>query len=288
MDATELVLKALDQRYQRYAAERKRCREEFSEEAVHDLRIASRRLLALVELLRAVNPQLNLKNLRAIFKDQLDSLDDLRDTQVMLAEFSETVEVLPALIPLLKFLRKREHRLLEAAEREVHAFKLNSIARQIESLRSHLAVLKGEEDLGPRLLPALDEARLKVSQRLQAVDPAQPFTIHRVRIAFKKLRYMLEIVAPILPGFPDEQFKTMHDYQASMGEIQDVEVMLRTLADYADGHQGYDPLPVRQFYEARHSESINAFVEDMQEFVTFWRSSPAEAFPWENHKVELS
>ena len=288
MDAQELILKALDQRYQKYVAERKRCREDFSEEAVHDLRIASRRLLALVDLLRAVAPQLNLKNLRAIFKDQLDSLDGLRDTQVMLAEFTETVENLPDLAPLLKFLKKREHRLLEAAEREVHAFKLNSIARQIENVRIHLAALNVEQDLSPRILPALDETRLKVSQRLQAVDPSQPFTIHRVRIAFKKFRYMLEIAAPILPAFPEEQFKAMHDYQAAMGEIQDVEVMLRTLADYADGHHGYDPQPVRQFYEARHSESINSFVEDMQEFVTFWRTTPVEAFPWESQKKELS
>ena len=67
MDAQELILKVFDQRYQQYVSERKRCRDDFSEEAVHDLRIASRRLLAVVDLLQEVMPQLNLKNLRAVF-----------------------------------------------------------------------------------------------------------------------------------------------------------------------------------------------------------------------------
>ncbi len=286
MDAQELILKAFDQRYQCYVAERKRCREDFSEEAVHDMRIASRRLLALVDLLQEVTPHLNLKNLRAVFKNQLDSLDNLRDTQVMLAEFTENIENLPELATLIKFLKKREKRLLEAAEHDVHEFKLTRIARQIENTRTNLASLNAEQELSPRLLPALDNARLKVNQRLQAVDPSQPFTIHRVRIAFKKFRYMLEIIAPILPEFPKTLFKTMHDYQASMGEIQDVEVMLRTLEDYSDGHPAYDSQPVRLFYEKRHTESIHAFIEDMQEFVTFWRPSPMETFPWENQKKE--
>ena len=170
MDAQELILKAFDQRYQCYVAERKRCREDFSEEAVHDMRIASRRLLALVDLLQEVTPHLNLKNLRAVFKNQLDSLDNLRDTQVMLAEFTENIENLPELATLIKFLKKREKRLLEAAEHDVHEFKLTRIARQIENTRTNLASLNAEQELSPRLLPALDNARLKVNQRLQAVE----------------------------------------------------------------------------------------------------------------------
>ena len=81
-----------------------------------------------------------------------NSLDELRDTQVMLAEFTETVENLPQLTPLMKYLKKREKRLLEAAERNVQDFKLNSVARKIEKVRAHLAEPKAEQDLSPRLL----------------------------------------------------------------------------------------------------------------------------------------
>jgi CHAD domain-containing protein len=287
MNAQELLLTALDQRYQKYIDERKRCKEEFSEEAVHDLRIASRRLLALIDLLRMVSPQYHLQKLREIFKNQLDSLDALRDTQVMLAEFSENLETLPELLPLVKSLKKLERRLLRKAEQEVREFKSGALTRQIDTLRSHLTEAGADEGLAASLLAVVDDSRLIISQRRERVDAAQPYTIHRVRIAFKKFRYMLEIIFPIVPGFPESQFKAMHEYQAAMGEIQDVEVILQTLADFAARHPKYDPGTVRQFYEQRHTESINAYIEDMQEFESFWRETPASTFPWEAQNKEL-
>ena len=42
----QFLLAALDQRWKNYRAELKRCRAEFSNEAVHDLRAAARRMLA--------------------------------------------------------------------------------------------------------------------------------------------------------------------------------------------------------------------------------------------------
>ncbi len=56
MDANTLLLEAIDQRWEKYREQIKTCRREFSEEAVHDLRVAARRLLALVDLIRAISP----------------------------------------------------------------------------------------------------------------------------------------------------------------------------------------------------------------------------------------
>lgn len=293
MSAQKLLLTVLDQRYAKYRAERKRCKAEFSEEAVHDLRIAARRLLALIELLRTIalakpligaNPRL--QKLRRVFKDQLDSLDDLRDTQVMLAEISEMLATLPELAPLQKFLQKREKRLLKAAERDVHAFKASVIAHHIENIRADLAEPAASQGLTARLLTAVDEACLTVIQRKGRVDVAQPSSIHRVRVAFKKFRYMVEIIHPILPGFSEIQLKNMNNYQIMMGEIQDVEVLLQTLEGFTAGHEAYDPQPVRRFYEQRHAKLINAYIEKMNKFVTFWRETPDTPFPWEAQEKE--
>src|SRR5512138_3690242 len=89
LDARELLLAALEERWKKYRTELKRCRDEFSNEAVHDLRVATRRMLALVKLLNSVDRHPRLKKLNNAFKDQLDEFDDLRDTQVILAELSE-------------------------------------------------------------------------------------------------------------------------------------------------------------------------------------------------------
>jgi CHAD domain-containing protein len=242
--------------------------------------------LALIEFLRAIAPQPHLRKLRRIYKDQIDSLDELRDTQVMLAEISETLETLPELLPLQKFLQKREKRLLNSAEHDVREFKSSLTTRHVEDVRTELAEPVADADLSAQLLAVVDEACHTVTQRMKLVDPAHPSSIHRVRIAFKKFRYMLEIIFPILPGYSIEHLKSMHNYQNVMGEIQDVEVMLQTLEEYATNHEAYDPQPVKLFYEQRHAELINTYIENMYEFITFWRQTPDQPFPWEAQDKE--
>src|SRR5512140_1546036 len=93
----ELLLEALAQRWKNYRADLKRCRAEFSNEAVHDLRSDARRMLAFIQLLNSMSPRPRLEKLNRAFKDQLEEFDDLRDTQVVLAEISEALQELPQL-----------------------------------------------------------------------------------------------------------------------------------------------------------------------------------------------
>ena len=51
-------------------------------------------------------------------------------------------------------------------------------------------------------------------------------TIHRTRIAFKRLRYLCELLQPLLPGVTPRRLRQMHDWQTRMGDIQDAEVLL--------------------------------------------------------------
>lgn len=279
MDANTLLLEAIDNRWEKYREQIKTCRREFSEEAVHDLRVAARRLLALVDLIRAVSPHPRLQKIRKALKGQLDEFDALRDTQVMLAEISETIETLPELKPLQQILQKRERRLLREAEEIVEDLKPAGIARRLEKVRTDIAGAISGPEFDGLVLQAVDEAYGTVLQRYRWINPTQPATIHRTRIAFKRFRYMVEIVHPLLPGFPQANFKRMHNYQTTMGEIQDAEVFLFTLGDLAETDA---PETVRRYYEQRHAELITAYIEDKGEVETFWRASPEQAFPWED------
>lgn len=51
MQAKTILLEALETRWKKFRAEVKTCRRDFSEKAVHDLRVATRRLLAVFDLL---------------------------------------------------------------------------------------------------------------------------------------------------------------------------------------------------------------------------------------------
>ncbi len=101
------------------------CRREFSEEAVHDLRVATRRLLAVLDIARALDPGSRLQKTRRFLKDQIDDLDDLRDAQVMLVEVSETIESFPDIKPFEIHLQEHEKHLLRLARKQINALKLS-------------------------------------------------------------------------------------------------------------------------------------------------------------------
>ena len=67
---------AFVQRWDDYQVQSKTCRQEFSEEAVHDLRVAARRFMAVLDIVRAINPHPRVQKTRRFLKDQLDDLDE--------------------------------------------------------------------------------------------------------------------------------------------------------------------------------------------------------------------
>ena len=275
------LLDALDQRWKNYRAELKRCRAEFSNEAVHDLRTSARRMLAFIQLLNTISPRPRLQKLNRAFKEQLDEFDQLRDTQVILAELSETLHELPQLQEFHSYLQEVEKELLKTLRKKLKVIDLFDVSKRIRRMRESL---KGEPDSELRLLvlQAVDEAFLTTRQRQNWITPAAASTIHRVRIAFKAFRYMVEIVHPLVNDFPPENLKRMHEYQSRMGEIQDVEVIMQALTDAPISLATFDPEPVRRYYERCHAEAISAYLEVADQLDTFWRPAPDRPFPWEN------
>lgn len=276
----QLLLEALEKHWKSYLAELKHCRVEFSNEAVHDVRVALRRLLSLIQLLNSIAPHPRLRKLCRALKTQLDAFDDLRDTQVMLAEISETIQELPQLEKLQRHLERIERGLLKDLRKKIKNLDLKEITRRVRKVRESL---KAEERVGfaAPVLGSVDDAFLVARQRYERVDPARPVTIHRVRVAFKKFRYMLEIAHPLSDGFPLDTLERMRAYQSLMGEMQDADVFLQTLTDFQANGSFSMPEPVRGFYESRHTDAISAYLKDKDMLNDFWRLAPDQPFPWE-------
>jgi CHAD domain-containing protein len=280
--SVRLVMAALEKGWKTYLRELKRCRTEFSNEAVHDLRVATRRIMAVIQLLNSISPRPRFQKLIRAFKSQLDEFDDLRDTQVILAEVSETIQELPQLHGFQKQQQYFEARTLKDLRRKIRKFQTSEITRRIRKIHESLES-ESPDDLETLILEAVDEAYLLTRQRLSSVDVARTRTIHRVRLAFKSVRYMIEIVQPLLDDFPAEQLKWMNEYQSLMGEVQDAEVFMQTLSDYAENASSRDLDVVRSYYERRHTEAIAAYIEDMNQLQSFWRATADQAFPWEKN-----
>lgn len=276
------LLSALDERLDAFRAQFKTCRRDFSEEAVHDLRVASRRLLAGLDLARAFSPKPSLQKTRRILKRFLDELDDLRDVQVLLVDGQEWLETFPQLEPMVKRLGKQEKKLLRAAEQELKKSTLAEVSERVEKLRAQLQEEIPAKGFDTRLLQAVDEAYERVKQAHGQIEAGEVASIHRLRIAFKKFRYMVEIARPLLGKIPESLFQNMHIYQSKMGDVQDAEIMLQTLAEFAERNPESDLAPVRKATEKRRADCIAAFLQIKDELFAFWRADAEEKFPWEN------
>ena len=258
------------------------CKREFSEEAVHDLRVATRRLLAVLDMHRTLDPHPRIQKTRRALKNQLDALDDLRDVQVMLVGVSETVSNFPELKLFEAHLLKREKRFLRSARKQIRESQSAELAKRMEKIR--LAMEENAKGRGFRahLLEAVDNAYLRATQAYGQIDAAQAATIHSLRIAFKKFRYMIEMVHPLLKGYPESQFESMHEYQSKMGLIQDVEIFLSTMADFGEQTASAPALePARHYFEKRLAEATSVYLDDKGEIQIFWRAAPDQTFPWE-------
>lgn len=279
-DARQLLLASLENGWKKYRKELKRCREEFSFDAVHDLRTSTRRILAITQLLNSIFSRPRLKKLIRTFKAQLDIFDDLRDTQVTAAELSKIVQEFPQLEPFQEHLRQMEEKALRKARKELKALKTAKVKKRIRKTRQALDS-KTTEVPESDILTAVDHAFQRIAQRYSQVDLARPSTIHRVRIAFKSFRYMMEVVHPLLQGFPQENLERMNEYQSLMGKIQDLKVLNQTLADYSESASLPDLEPVHRYYEQQRTEAMSAYVEQRDQLDSFWRAGPDQPFPWE-------
>jgi len=276
----QFLLDALDERWKNYRAELKRCRTEFSNEAVHDLRSSARRMLAFIQVMNAISPRPRLQKLNRAFKDQLDDFDQLRDTQVILADVSETLQELPQLQEFEVHLQGVEKGLLKTLRKKLKVIDLFDVSKRIRRMHASLKT-ESDDNLILPILQAVDDAFLLTKQRQNWINPAAANTIHRVRLTFKTFRYMVEIVHPLMNDFPPENLKRMHEYQSLMGEIQDVEVIMQALAEAPLSLSSLDPEPVRRYYERCHAEAISAYLAVTDQLDTFWRSAPDRSFPWE-------
>ena len=108
----------------------------------------------------------------------------------------------------------------------------------------------------------LDRAFDRTFRLRQKIDPTAPLTIHKTRVAFKKFRYQIEVLSPLLPGVSEAQLTEMQEYQAMMGDIQDVTTLRQSLERFAR-RLGADPqtlAPLRQALDRRLERLIQRYL----------------------------
>jgi len=278
--AAMLLCEGLAGRGDKFALRLRRCQSEFSEENVHDLRVSTRRLMAILAMCRAVLPDLKTKSLRRELKFHLDSLDGLRDAQVMLLFMRKHFRRQAAAAPLIAFLNMQETHLIRQVGYEISLINPESVVERISALRTLMERSLTGTGVQGQILATVDETYAEVQWRRINVNPDDPSTIHAMRIAYKKFRYMVEIAGPLTPAMPPTRPQTMQRYQAVMGDIQDLVVFRRTVDRFESENPSFDMAPVRVFIIERCSQRVDVFMARMNRLDRFWRKNPSARFPW--------
>jgi CHAD domain-containing protein len=111
-DFRTLLLDAVDERWETFRSGLKRCQKKSSEEAVHDLRVATRRLMSLLDLLANIHHEGTLRQAQRRLKRLLDRFGPLRDAQVQLRSVEKMLPSFPDLQGFYAYLVKRERKLV--------------------------------------------------------------------------------------------------------------------------------------------------------------------------------
>jgi len=281
-EAGSLLFDALEARWAKYKFQAKTGRKGLSEESVHDLRVAARRLLAVLDLASALQPHLPTQKVRRALKTQLENLDHLRDVQMMAVLVAESVENLPELKPFGKHLGDLGKRLLNRARNQIRQSKPSGMKQRIKKIRASMKEQMRAEYFSTNIIGEVDNLYLQTMRNYVLVDAALPSSIHLLRLSFKKFRYTTEIVHPLIDDYPNMLFDRMHEYQGAMGKIQDVDAFLAAIDEFDETNtSAFDQESIRRFFETLRSELVADFIEDKSELLTFWRAAPDQPFPWE-------
>ena len=282
--AATLLLKMLDLRCQKYQECFKLCRKDFSKEAVHNLRVATRRLLTMLEIIEMLFLGMKGRKLRRELKRQLDRLDELMDTQVQIAFVEEEMPEVEDISAFIKYLYRRETSLLKQVDHTIRGISIAGQMRRLADIRQTVEARLQVPDVRARLIGAVDRSYENVLHRYARIDPQDTETIHRTRIAFKSLRYAIEIIHPLLARYPANLLKAMNEYQGWMGCIQDVEVLQGMIVAFGKVHPNANISSPMAAAEELHRQKLAEYLSRKETIQIFWRLSTRQPYPWSKAK----
>ena len=216
-------------------------------EAIHDARVATRRLSAALDLLEPVVSPKRLKAFAKTLKKLRRTLGELRDTDVLIDHLDEFSKSHPAAAGWLKsrLSAKRAHHAARAG-------KHSPVDKTVEKLGGWWAVHGEVVHLRPALRTLLTAslheqlAGFSAAAAGLAAEPVDESTPpaatdpHAVRIAGKALRYTLEMAREAGLPIDDSVFKHFKALQDHLGDWHDyvvlVDTTLSAVTDDAVGH----------------------------------------------------
>jgi len=254
--AGDVVLAALHSQIRQLRAQDPRVRQELPE-AVTRMRVATRQLRSVLHgFSRILDPE-HTQPVADELKWLGAQLAEQHDTEVMIERFTQAIRALPENLimgPLARYLERSLGQLAEEGEQTIMAAldsdRYLALQHVLDQLLDHPPLIRRADRPAHTELPkAVAKAFRKLDRQLDAVTalPAGPdrdAALHEARKVGKRVRYMTQVVAPVI-GPPARRLrKQTRKLQDLLGDYQDAVVARPVL---------------RQLAAAAHEEGHNAF-----------------------------
>jgi CHAD domain-containing protein len=203
-------------------------------EVLHDFRVAIRRTRSALDQIKSVFPKHRTRRFKKEFAFVGKLSNQLRDIDVYLLKEDTFKTMLPPILlddiePLFDYLRKSRSKVLEKTIHDLKSKRYAQIMQDWEAfLDDPVQAQPLESNAG---VPILFLARKRIHKQYRRIlkdghriiENTEDDTLHKLRIACKKLRYLMEFFSSLFPGKKIKrlisQLKTLQD---NLGDFNDL------------------------------------------------------------------
>ncbi len=242
---THLLFPLLKKYWKDFQKRVKKVKRDATPDAVHNLRVTIRRLRAIVSLFSELFPRIKTKSFSREMKKLMQPFGNLRDLHIqydlLTVDFSSRRTFLS---PYLEALSEKIKVGEDALANHIRALKFSSTAQLVEEILSlkkirlpHKKAIQRIADTGcyyPVSRSILQKYLMNCFAYLPLVRKEEnEREFHRLRVAVKKLRYLAEILQPLLAeDLPEDELNYLQSLQTVMGETHDRDVVYNSVQEY--------------------------------------------------------
>jgi len=269
----DLIGDYLDKLLHKLDSELDKCKAHPSEKSVHDTRVCLRRIMAAVEILDTVSQtdetisQKHLKRLKEIHK----LFSPIRDTQISMLYAHEMINEFPSIGIFEEYLESREKRLSFKLQKKLSDTDTYPLHKVLKAVKLEVAERFGENGLLGDLRSTTDRAFSKVVELIGQVDTDDIKSVHKVRIAFKRFRYMVELL-DVLQPIEEYLLNGMKAIQDELGAIQDITVVEELLQRFIEKKSPGGRLLSLEYHEllSRRKKLAESFAASAVDIKNMW------------------
>ena len=245
-------MKSIIENYNMLVSKFQEMEKETTPDEIHDKRVILRRIFPILTAFD-INPS-KVKNGEKTFK----LFGKLRDIQVQIEKL-DTPEPYPQLIEYLQFLKEQELKLKE---------KVSKFSKKKE-LKYPKIKKKKKVDTKRIKTKAIQQLNI-LTEKIQSLINFDLIEIHKIRIEFKKYRYLVEVLNYI-ENIVEQKLEEMKHYQDVLGEIHDYDVLIKGIKKYYKKKKLEDPVDVDDLDKEQNTLE-EKFENEAEQFIEVCRA----------------